>query len=402
MDMAYDMSAYSLDTIGKFPVEFVARTFGPEHASEIGNVLRAYYQLNYHRKPEHMGFNTSQNPVSVINPTPFTDAEIRERLAAFDGVAHRDRSPLRLDAHGAARCLLRAYRLSRPRIGASESEAALGRCESSRRRVGRRRCRGEAAETSRAAYDAIQTETAYYNEKLAGGKWKHIMSAAPHDTDVHDLPTPAKVQERQATTRPATQPDAAPAPPSPLNAPTAAGGTFAETNGYLSIAAEHFTRKVDRAEAAWHVIPGLGRLGDSVAVFPTTAPSLDPHDLVARAPALEFDFTTTTPAPRQSSRFKRSPPTASIPVAGCDTRWRSTAKSRNGSTSKPAKYSPAWPANVLRASAMGTTTHTIQPGPHTFRIFMVDPGVVIDHITIDLGGLPKSYLPPAETVAAVK
>jgi hypothetical protein len=28
---------------------------------------------------------------------------------------------------------------------------------------------------------------------------------------------------------------------------------------------------------------------------------------------------------------------------------------------------------------------------------MVDPGVVLDHITLDLGQLPKLYLPPAET-----
>jgi hypothetical protein len=30
---------------------------------------------------------------------------------------------------------------------------------------------------------------------------------------------------------------------------------------------------------------------------------------------------------------------------------------------------------------------------------MVDPGVVLDHLTLDLGNLPKSYLPPASTVA---
>jgi hypothetical protein len=62
-----------------------------------------------------------------------------------------------------------------------------------------------------------------------------------------------------------------------------------------------------------------------------------------------------------------------------------------------------WSTNVLRASAFGVTKHAIAPGKHTLRIFMVDPGVVLDHLTIDLGGLKPSYLPPAETVAtAVK
>ena len=59
--------------------------------------------------------------------------------------------------------------------------------------------------------------------------------------------------------------------------------------------------------------------------------------------------------------------------------------------------SQTWAANVLAGSAMGTTTHAISAGKHTLHVYMVDPGVILDHITIDFGGLPKSYLPPPET-----
>ena len=37
--------------------------------------------------------------------------------------------------------------------------------------------------------------------------------------------------------------------------------------------AEHFTRRRDSENAAWRVIQGLGRSGDSVTVFPATVPS---------------------------------------------------------------------------------------------------------------------------------
>jgi hypothetical protein len=56
-----------------------------------------------------------------------------------------------------------------------------------------------------------------------------------------------------------------------------------------------------------------------------------------------------------------------------------------------------WSENVLRGAAMGSTSHNIPAGRHTLRLYMMDPGVVVDHITIDLGGLPATYLPPEET-----
>jgi len=48
---------------------------------------------------------------------------------------------------------------------------------------------------------------------------------------------------------------------------------FVESHGCVSMEAEHFTRKQDRGGAAWKVIPGLGRSGDSVAVYPPTVSS---------------------------------------------------------------------------------------------------------------------------------
>ncbi len=65
------------------------------------------------------------------------------------------------------------------------------------------------------------------------------------------------------------------------------------------------------------------------------------------------------------------------------------------------EYSRAWGGNVLRAAALGATTHDIKAaGAHTLKIWMVDPGVVLDKIVIDLGDVKKSYLGPAETRAA--
>jgi hypothetical protein len=66
---------------------------------------------------------------------------------------------------------------------------------------------------------------------------------------------------------------------------------FIEANGVVSIEAEHFTRKIDRPGSSWQTISGLGRTGDSIASFPTTAPALDPTS----APVVEYEFYLFTP-----------------------------------------------------------------------------------------------------------
>jgi hypothetical protein len=81
----------------------------------------------------------------------------------------------------------------------------------------------------------------------------------------------------------------------PENAAPAGAAQFAEKDGYVSIEAEHFTRNTAHGGAQWQVIPDWGRSGDSVAVYPVTTASIDsPGDIVAQAPRLEYDMTTTS------------------------------------------------------------------------------------------------------------
>lgn len=63
---------------------------------------------------------------------------------------------------------------------------------------------------------------------------------------------------------------------------------FVESSGVVSIEAEHFTSKTDRAGAGWQVIPGLDRTGDSVAVLPEDAPSVEPRRAAREAPSVEY------------------------------------------------------------------------------------------------------------------
>lgn len=71
-------------------------------------------------------------------------------------------------------------------------------------------------------------------------------------------------------------------------------------------------------------------------------------------------------------------------------------------TSSHAEYSQQWYESVLRNSVVNKSTmHIHAPGRHTLRIRTGDPGMVIQKIVIDFGGMRRSYLgPPPTHVAA--
>lgn len=170
---------------------------------------------------------------------------------------------------------------------------------------------------------------------------------------------------------------------------------FVESNGVVSIEAEHFTRKSDRPGSSWQVISGLGRTGDSIASFPTTAPTVDP----AGAPVIEYEFYLFTPGPVKTVVYLV--PTHPI----FSRRGLRYAISFDGQAPQLVAVgadlvvpSRAWSLNVLNSSTMGVSTHEINTaGQHVLRIYAVDPGVVLDKIVLDVGGLKPSYLGPSET-----
>ena len=57
-----------------------------------------------------------------------------------------------------------------------------------------------------------------------------------------------------------------------------------------------------------------------------------------------------------------------------------------------------WEQTVMDNARFSRTTHTIgRPGYHTLKIWMVDPGVVLEKIVVDCGGVKPSYLGPPES-----
>ena len=169
---------------------------------------------------------------------------------------------------------------------------------------------------------------------------------------------------------------------------------FSEANGVVSIEAEHFFKATPADGFSWRVITGLGKTGDSVAIFPAKAHSFD----TGSAPAIEFLIEVEKAAnfqayfyliptqpltPRNGLRFAFSVDSGVTHVITVD---RETEVS-----------SRKWSQNVLDQTTVGAAQMQLSRGRHTLRIHAVDTGVVLDKIVLASANLPVSYLGPPET-----
>ncbi len=191
--------------------------------------------------------------------------------------------------------------------------------------------------------------------------------------------------------------------------PEQLAGKFVESNGVVSMEAQHFSSKVDKPGAAWQVIPGLGRTGDAVGVFPTTAPSVDVARAATDAPALNYDFYLFRPGnvtihynliPTQPLQYnvglRFAVSVDDAPPQLVDIKAGTAGEVGSNGTA-------TWQHNVLDNTTTTTTQHSITAaGAHTLKIYMVDPGVLLEKIVIDNGGLRPSYLGPPETLVNIQ
>ncbi len=188
--------------------------------------------------------------------------------------------------------------------------------------------------------------------------------------------------------------------------PDQLAGKFVESNGLVSIEAEHFSKKTDQPGAAWQIIPGLGRTGNAVGVFPTTAASVDLPKVATDGPALEYSFYMFDKG--DVTIHYNLIPTQPI-VYGQGLRYAVALDDEPAQLVTITKgtgrevTNRAWSENVLDNTTTATTQHTLATaGAHTLKIYMIDPGVLLEKIVVDAGGLRPSYLGPPETRVAGK
>ena len=170
---------------------------------------------------------------------------------------------------------------------------------------------------------------------------------------------------------------------------------FLPQNGYIAMEAPNYSQAVNSRPIFWKTIPNYGKTVGGVIPVPVTSAvqKLDintPHlayDIYLNETGTfnlwsyispTIDFTNT-----DGLKFAVSIDDAQPVIVNISTDYKSEE---------------AWRKSVASNIKIFKTPLKIdQPGKHTLKYWMVTPGVVLQKLVLDLGGLKPSYLGPPET-----
>jgi hypothetical protein len=174
---------------------------------------------------------------------------------------------------------------------------------------------------------------------------------------------------------------------------------FAEADRYVSMDAEHFTANVPAGDVRWAKIDDFGHTLSGMTILPLDALSAS---AVAAAPRLEYRMYLFDPG-SANVELVVAPTLNYDPSRGLQVGLSFDDAAPQTVTIVPKAFNAsngnrAWEASVRDNGRIVSWKQDLAAaGYHTLKVWMVDPGVVVEKIVVDLGGERPSYLGPPET-----
>ncbi|CAM3804513.1 glycosyl hydrolase 115 family protein [Mucilaginibacter galii] len=165
-----------------------------------------------------------------------------------------------------------------------------------------------------------------------------------------------------------------------------------KANGYISMNAADYSAKTNSVSKSWTVIEGLGYAGKSLQAVPFTAAVPDTSaSAIKNNPSVTYDFYTQASKPAEVKVY-------TLPTFPVNNSFgmRYAVSVDDGPLTilnfKTVGRSNEWKQNVLSNTTMRSVKLSALPaGKHQLKIYMIDPGVVLNRIIIDFGGLKPFY-----------
>ena len=381
-DLAWNFDRFDYESVHRHQARFMASVFGAEREAEFQDLLDTYYRLAWSRKPEFMGWEREWDAPQYkelkdteYSFTAYNDA--RQRLADYERISDRvaricEELP---EESRAAFFEMMGY----PAMGAYQMNRKflLAQLNHELSETGRVEEANWAARESRRAYDSIFGLHHRYNS-LSGGKWNHMMMLAPGwVAKYQNMPEVSYVEGK------GEQPvDLSPRPEQD------------RLEGcYVVDLRDGKCREAEGIRPAW--LEGIGYDWTAIQLGEAIQASVDPRRLDGpriefALPRMEADSVTvqvyTVPffplyADKGSNRF-------GISVDG-----QPAVVAQN----VPKEYSLQWKDQVLRNGALAVARFAVDAGrgQHTLTITCGDPGVMVQRIIVDWGGLQDTYVGPS-------
>lgn len=183
---------------------------------------------------------------------------------------------------------------------------------------------------------------------------------------------------------------------------------FVESDLTISIEAAHFSSNASSsssnsssggATAYYETIPAYGRTLSGITLLPFTAASQSSPS----GPKLTYRFYTFTPNVTNANLTVYAGTAMNVDPTH-PLRYAVSIDSAPPQTVQPNPLTTLWPLPamwdpmVANAAMTNTTMHNITAaGAHTLNLWLLEPGIVVQKLVLDLGGVRNSYLGPPES-----
>ncbi len=186
MRLAWNIDSFTCDNVDEYLEAWSWQQFGPEYKHDIADILAQYYRLSQTRKPEHMASGGLG-----FTMTDFGD-EIERRIEQYKDITDRAAN---IYTNIPARCKDAYYQLVLYPVRCAylmNQKILYARKNAVYASQGRVVADKYAAMATN-AYQQIIAETDYYNNVMADGKWKDVISWTPRNMSVFRMPATSSV-----------------------------------------------------------------------------------------------------------------------------------------------------------------------------------------------------------------
>jgi hypothetical protein len=186
--------------------------------------------------------------------------------------------------------------------------------------------------------------------------------------------------------------------PTEVNKETLKG--FVESGGLISIEAEHFSKNIEQGNRKWIKVEDYGLTLSGMRA--TAHANALATTIGIDAPCLEYPLYLFSKDTAQITMVT-SPLLNFMPQRDIKLAVSFDDEVPTFIMVVPDKYkvhwsNPDWMQTVVNQSRHCVTTLKIpNSGNHTLKVWMIDPGVVVQKIIVNTGGLKPSYLGPMES-----
>lgn len=369
MEMAWDPEQFRADNLQDYAKRFCVRNFGSAQADETAAVLSAYGRYVSRVSAEMLDANTYNLKSGEFKAArdEFMALEaraLRQYLMLPPGCRDAYQELVLFPVQGMANLydLYYAQAMNRKLAAEGDWEANVW------------------ADRVKACFERDSLLCYDYNHRVAGGKWNHMMDqvhigyASWHAPRRNLMPEVERVEESPE----------ADAPAGPRK-----GYVFQQHQGVVAMEAEHVYDCTDAAEARWTVIPGLGRSRSGLALMPYTAGTAGARAVYRMALETDADsvdacltFAVTMPFLPGGHYVALSMDRGEEQRIGLnqDLVWEN----------KYTRMYPTAASRIIRKNVRLPLGRT-KDGCHVLEYCPLQPGIVLERITLDCGGFEETW-----------